>query len=74
MVVFVIFTNFLCLCECARLQSRCNQQVMELKRREQHTNRMREKLSQLTDRQKYRNSCEISLSINTLIHAMFEIN
>ncbi|XP_056622981.1 afadin- and alpha-actinin-binding protein [Triplophysa dalaica] len=35
------------------LQSRCNQQMMEQKRREQHIHRMREKLSQLTDRQKY---------------------
>ncbi|XP_062866812.1 afadin- and alpha-actinin-binding protein isoform X2 [Trichomycterus rosablanca] len=34
----------------ARLQCRCNQQGAELKRREQHITRMREKLSQLYDR------------------------
>ncbi|KAI7810492.1 putative afadin- and alpha-actinin-binding protein-like [Triplophysa rosa] len=42
--------------KCATFQSRCNQQMMELKRREQHINRMREKLSQLTDRQKHRSA------------------
>ncbi|XP_056316603.1 afadin- and alpha-actinin-binding protein [Danio aesculapii] len=40
--------------KCARLQSRCNQQGAELKRKEQQTNRMKEKLPQLTDRQKHR--------------------
>ncbi|KAL1281691.1 hypothetical protein QQF64_000494 [Cirrhinus molitorella] len=40
--------------KCARLQSRCNQQGAELKRREQNINRMKEKLSQLTDRHKHR--------------------
>ncbi|XP_048051858.1 afadin- and alpha-actinin-binding protein B [Megalobrama amblycephala] len=40
--------------KCARLQCRCNQQGVELKRREQHIHRMREKLSQFTDRHKQR--------------------
>uniref|UniRef100_A0A9J8AJG8 Afadin- and alpha-actinin-binding protein-like n=1 Tax=Cyprinus carpio carpio TaxID=630221 RepID=A0A9J8AJG8_CYPCA len=40
--------------KCARLQCRSNQQGAELKRREQHINRMRDKLSQLTDRHKHR--------------------
>ncbi|KAG7316089.1 hypothetical protein KOW79_020955 [Hemibagrus wyckioides] len=38
----------------SRLQSRCNQQALELKRREQLVNRMREKLSQFTDRHRDR--------------------
>ncbi|KAM9856943.1 afadin- and alpha-actinin-binding protein [Aulostomus maculatus] len=40
--------------KCTRLQLRCNQQEVELRRREQHCNRMRERLTQLTDRQKER--------------------
>ncbi|TSK18089.1 Afadin- and alpha-actinin-binding protein B [Bagarius yarrelli] len=48
----------------SRLQSRCNQQAGELKRREQLISRMREKLSQFTDRHRDRGvSIEI---INTL--------
>ncbi|KAM7418748.1 hypothetical protein PAMA_016055 [Pampus argenteus] len=35
-----------------RLQLRCNQQDAELRRREQHSNRLKERLSQLTDRHK----------------------
>ncbi|XP_036416150.1 afadin- and alpha-actinin-binding protein [Colossoma macropomum] len=37
-----------------KLQSRFNQQGLELRRREQHANRMREKLSQVTDRHRDR--------------------
>ncbi|KAI4877513.1 hypothetical protein NFI96_004946, partial [Prochilodus magdalenae] len=37
-----------------KLQSRFNQQGAELRRKEQHTNRMREKLSQFTDRHRDR--------------------
>ncbi len=44
--------------QCARLQGRCHQQGAELKRREQQIQRMREKLSQLTDRHKPRGVCE----------------
>ncbi|XP_056264486.1 afadin- and alpha-actinin-binding protein B [Pseudoliparis swirei] len=36
--------------KCTRLQLRCNQQEAELRLREQHTNRLKERLSQLTDR------------------------
>ncbi|KAK1886734.1 Afadin- and alpha-actinin-binding protein B [Dissostichus eleginoides] len=36
--------------KCARLQLRGNQQEGELKRREQHTNRLKERMSQLTER------------------------
>ncbi|XP_067439715.1 afadin- and alpha-actinin-binding protein B isoform X2 [Thunnus thynnus] len=36
--------------KCTRLQLRCNQQDAELRRREQHSNRLKERLSQLTDR------------------------
>ncbi|KAI4880679.1 hypothetical protein NFI96_010832, partial [Prochilodus magdalenae] len=47
-----------------KLQSRFNQQGAELRRKEQHTNRMREKLSQFTDRHRDRGATiEI---INTL--------
>ncbi|XP_034395943.1 afadin- and alpha-actinin-binding protein [Cyclopterus lumpus] len=35
--------------KCTRLQLQCNQQEAELRLREQHTNRMKERLSQLTD-------------------------
>ncbi|KAF5897115.1 afadin- and alpha-actinin-binding protein B-like, partial [Clarias magur] len=38
----------------SKLLSRCNQQAVELKRREQLVNRMREKLSQFTDRHRDR--------------------
>ncbi|KAM3864579.1 afadin- and alpha-actinin-binding protein [Diretmus argenteus] len=38
--------------KCSRLQLRCNQQEAELKRREQHSNRLKERMSQLTDRHK----------------------
>ncbi|XP_077057444.1 afadin- and alpha-actinin-binding protein B isoform X2 [Siphateles boraxobius] len=44
--------------KCARLQCRCHQQGAELKRREQNISRMREKLSQLSDRHKQRGVCE----------------
>ncbi|XP_040892737.1 afadin- and alpha-actinin-binding protein [Toxotes jaculatrix] len=40
--------------KCTRLQLRCNQQEAELRRREQHSNRLKERLSQLTDRHKER--------------------
>ncbi|XP_051560304.1 afadin- and alpha-actinin-binding protein B [Myxocyprinus asiaticus] len=40
--------------KCASLQSRCHQQGSELKRREQHINRVRERLSQFTDKHKHR--------------------
>ncbi|XP_028461441.1 afadin- and alpha-actinin-binding protein B isoform X2 [Perca flavescens] len=36
--------------KCTRLQLRCNQQEVEVRRREQHTNRLKERVSQLTDR------------------------
>ncbi|XP_018520117.1 afadin- and alpha-actinin-binding protein isoform X1 [Lates calcarifer] len=36
--------------KCTRLQLRCNQQEAELRRREQHSNRLKERMSQLTDR------------------------
>ncbi|XP_076001672.1 afadin- and alpha-actinin-binding protein isoform X2 [Genypterus blacodes] len=36
--------------KCRHLQVRCNQQEAELRRREQHGNRLKERLSQLTDR------------------------
>ncbi|XP_020511380.1 afadin- and alpha-actinin-binding protein B isoform X1 [Labrus bergylta] len=36
----------------SRLQLRCNQQEAELRRREQHSNRLKERLSQLPDRHK----------------------
>ncbi|XP_040003321.1 afadin- and alpha-actinin-binding protein isoform X2 [Xiphias gladius] len=36
--------------KCTRLQLRCNQLEAELRRREQHSNRLKERLSQLTDR------------------------
>ncbi|XP_071359914.1 afadin- and alpha-actinin-binding protein isoform X2 [Trachinotus anak] len=36
--------------KCTRLQLRCNQQEGEMRRREQHSNRLKERLSQLTDR------------------------
>ncbi|XP_060716505.1 afadin- and alpha-actinin-binding protein [Tachysurus vachellii] len=45
----------------SKLQSRCNQQALELKRREQLVNRMKEKLSQFTDRHRDR-----GLSIETI--------
>ncbi|XP_051239684.1 afadin- and alpha-actinin-binding protein isoform X3 [Dicentrarchus labrax] len=38
--------------KCTRLQLRSNQQEAELRRREQHSNRLKERLSQLTDRQR----------------------
>ncbi|XP_056227815.1 afadin- and alpha-actinin-binding protein [Seriola aureovittata] len=40
--------------KCTRLQLRNNQQEAELRRREQHSNRLRERMSQLTDRHKER--------------------
>ncbi|KAM7390921.1 hypothetical protein PAMA_008902 [Pampus argenteus] len=40
-----------------RLQLRCNQQDAELRRREQHSNRLKERLSQLTDRHKEKGPC-----------------
>ncbi|KAI3352883.1 hypothetical protein L3Q82_019462, partial [Scortum barcoo] len=43
--------------KCTRLQLRCNQQEAELKRREQQSNRMKERLSQLTDRRKEKGPC-----------------
>ncbi|XP_068585102.1 afadin- and alpha-actinin-binding protein [Cebidichthys violaceus] len=36
--------------KCTRLQLRCNQQEAELRLREQHSNRLKERVSQLTDR------------------------
>ncbi|XP_030268634.1 afadin- and alpha-actinin-binding protein B [Sparus aurata] len=36
--------------KCTHLQLRCNQQEAELRRREQHSNRLKERLSQLPDR------------------------
>ncbi|KAM7009195.1 afadin- and alpha-actinin-binding protein isoform 4-T4 [Tautogolabrus adspersus] len=38
--------------KCSRLQLRCNQQEADLRRREQHSNRLKERLSQLPDRHK----------------------
>ncbi|XP_041641035.1 afadin- and alpha-actinin-binding protein B [Cheilinus undulatus] len=40
--------------KCSRLQLRCNQQDVELRRREQHSNRLKERLSQLPDRHRDR--------------------
>lgn len=45
-------------CQCNRLQLRCNQQDAELRRRELHSNRLKERLSQLTDRHKEKGHCE----------------
>ncbi|KAM6972522.1 afadin- and alpha-actinin-binding protein [Aplochiton taeniatus] len=42
--------------KCSRLQLRCNQQGAELKRREQQNNRWKERLSQLTEKQKEKGS------------------
>ncbi|XP_029987513.1 afadin- and alpha-actinin-binding protein [Sphaeramia orbicularis] len=36
--------------KCSRLQMRCNQQEVELRRKEQNCNRLKERLSQFTDR------------------------
>ncbi|XP_051801900.1 afadin- and alpha-actinin-binding protein B [Acanthochromis polyacanthus] len=38
--------------QCTRLQLQCSQQEVELRHRELHSNRLKERLSQLTDRQK----------------------
>ncbi|KAF7657068.1 hypothetical protein LDENG_00032350 [Lucifuga dentata] len=38
--------------KCTHLQLRCNQQEAEMRRRELHSNRLKERLSQLTDRQR----------------------
>ncbi|KAF3844042.1 hypothetical protein F7725_016090 [Dissostichus mawsoni] len=44
--------------KCTRLQLRGNQQEGELKRREQHTNRLKERMSQLTERHREKGPCE----------------
>lgn len=50
--------NHLLSCQCTRLQLRCNQQEAELRRREQHSNKLKEKVSQLTDRHREKGPCE----------------
>lgn len=45
-------------CQCTHLQLRCNQQEAELRRREQHSNRLKERLSQLPDRHREKGPCE----------------
>lgn len=73
MIIFVLVEAFcynywydsvfiIILLQGAQLQYRCNQQVAELKRQEQQMNRMREKLSQLSDRNKDRGMCESHMS------------
>ncbi|XP_067298681.1 afadin- and alpha-actinin-binding protein [Pseudorasbora parva] len=60
--------------KCARLQCRGVQQGAELKRREQHIVRMREKLSQLSDRLKPRGVCEMRSTARSYDTAMEIIN
>ncbi|XP_076001671.1 afadin- and alpha-actinin-binding protein isoform X1 [Genypterus blacodes] len=49
--------------KCRHLQVRCNQQEAELRRREQHGNRLKERLSQLTDRHRDKGPCELLLKL-----------
>lgn len=46
-------------CQSARLQLRVTQHEAELRRKEQQNNRMKERLTQLSDRNKEKGPCEI---------------
>lgn len=59
-------------CQCTHLQLRCNQQEAELRRREQHSNRLKERLSQLPDRHREKGPCEThSVDVKDEIHRLF---
>ncbi|CDQ99949.1 unnamed protein product [Oncorhynchus mykiss] len=57
------------------LQCRCNQQGSELRRREQHSARLKERLTQLAERHRERGACKdlcltISLTLNVPSHIL----